>query len=1641
MAQTNQPVVEDFKPSSLNQPGKQYPQVNSERRVRARVVAPQAQSVVLEFLGGAKYPLTKGDDGAWVGVTRPQDEGFHYYQLVIDGAQVPDPGSLYFYGGSRWGSGLEVPATDQDFYAVKDVPHGDLRQTLYYSQSAKANLRCFVYTPPDYEKDQSKHYPVLYLQHGGGEDETGWGSQGHTGLIMDNLIAAGKARPFIIVMANSYVPGVAGPGRGPAPAGGPGRGGPGGRGGFSFNFSAFERVLIGDLIPFIDANYRTLADQPHRAMAGLSMGGMQTRAITLTNLDKFSHIGIFSGGSIGMSNITEIAGFKQKVKVVFVSYGSRENGAAGKANVAALQQAGINSVFYESPNTAHEWLTWRRSLHEFAPLLFQDQPIPPASALTTAETSAAAPTPAAKTVRIKAGKSEPVKDAEGNVWLADQGFEGGQTIERPDIQVANTKNPDLYRAERYSMDSFSWAVPNGKYVVKLHFAETFEGINGPGERVFSFNVQGREFKDFDVWVKAGGPLRAYVETVNVEATNGVIKVTFTPKVENPQINAIEIIPQTGAEISAVTPAPAVKTLATDATGTWKSEFDSQIGHQKYTFTFKQDGAKLTGKADSEVGDRKREAELKEGKVDGDTISFVEMLSFQDNEIRITYAGKLSAKGNEIKFTREVGDFAKGEIVAKREQSAPAAKAIRIKAGRSEPVKDADGNVWLADQGFEGGQTIERPDIQIANTKSPDLYRAERYSMDSFSWPVPNGKYVVKLHFAETFEGINGPGERVFSFNVQGREFKDFDVWVKAGGPLRAYVETVNVEATNGVIKVIFTPKVENPQINAIEIIPQTVAETGAAAPASAATAPAAKTIRIKAGKSEPVKDAEGNVWLADQGFEGGQTIERPDIQIANTKSPDLYRAERYSMDSFSWPVPNGKYVVKLHFAETFEGINGPGERVFSFNVQGHEFKDFDVWVKAGGPLRAYMETVNVEATNGVIKVSFTPKVENPQINAIEIIPQTAAETNAGASPTATPVLQIDAGKVTGTVSPMLYGLMTEEINFSYEGGIYGELIRNRTFKANAQNPIFWSAVGDTTIALDTNQPLNAALNVSLKLDTSKASEASPVGIANGGFWGIPVRPNTTYRASFYARGEDFPSSLTVSIESTNGEKVFARAIVPAISGKWEKYDVTLTTGTVEASKDNRLVISTKQAGKQGSVWFQNVSLFPPTYHNRPNGTRPDIMQLLADMQPKFLRFPGGNYLEGNTIAERFNWKETIGDVSQRPGHRSPWGYWSTDGFGLLEFLEWCEDLRMEPVLGVYAGYSLRGQRADPGSNLDPYVQEALDEIEYVIGDTITTWGARRAKDGHPMRFPLRYVEIGNEDFFDRSGSYDGRFAQFYDAIKAKYPNLQVISTVGYEHPASQRVRSRVPDVLDEHYYRSQEDMQAHALDYDKYSRTDKTKIFCGEWATRVGTPTPNMAGALGDSAWMTGMERNSDIVVMSCYAPLFVNVSQLTGANRSMQWSSDLIGYDALTSYGSPAYYAQKMFSTMHGDEILATDSQNIPAREWQPRAQRGATPPPRQIQLVFFNATRDSRSGIIYLKVVNEAGTPQRIGIHINGAPKIEPEGEAVSLTASSPNDTNSLEQPQKVVPRAEKAGNLSANFTREFPPYSITVLKLKTK
>ena len=364
-----QNVIEDFKPSAVNQEGKQFPQVNSEGRVRVQISAPEALKVQLD-IGAVKYDLVKDEKGVWTGESAPQDEGFHYYQLNIDGASVPDPNSLYFYGASRWGSGIEIPAKDQDFYAVKNVPHGQVREQIYFSKTNNTTRRCFIYTPPGYDKDTKTRYPVLYLQHGGGENETGWSAQGKAGLIMDNLIAEGKAKPFIIVMDNGSWT-MARPPAGERPAGGewPPKGWADG----------FMNTLLKDIIPMIDANFRTLADQKNRAMAGLSMGGMQTRVITLANPDVFSHVGMFSGGSISTEDIEKAPGFKEKNKLLFISYGSRElenprRGFGGdpKENTAKLKEAGLNTHFYVSPQTAHEWQSWRRSLYQFAPLLFKN---------------------------------------------------------------------------------------------------------------------------------------------------------------------------------------------------------------------------------------------------------------------------------------------------------------------------------------------------------------------------------------------------------------------------------------------------------------------------------------------------------------------------------------------------------------------------------------------------------------------------------------------------------------------------------------------------------------------------------------------------------------------------------------------------------------------------------------------------------------------------------------------------------------------------------------------------------------------------------------------------------------------------------------------------------------------------------------------------------------------------------------------------------------------------------------------------------------------------------------------------------------------------------------------------------------------
>jgi alpha-N-arabinofuranosidase len=619
-------------------------------------------------------------------------------------------------------------------------------------------------------------------------------------------------------------------------------------------------------------------------------------------------------------------------------------------------------------------------------------------------------------------------------------------------------------------------------------------------------------------------------------------------------------------------------------------------------------------------------------------------------------------------------------------------------------------------------------------------------------------------------------------------------------------------------------------------------------------------------------------------------------------------------------------------------------------------------------------------------------------------------------------LTIHADQPVSPVSPSLYGLMTEEINYSYDGGLYPEMVRNRTFRADWSGVLYWYLVenGDSAAKMEIDKTTgpSEALPTSLRLDVDRADATNQAGVLNLGWWGFALRPATTYKGSFYAKAASADlGPVTVSLVNDDSGRAVASASIANIGADWKQYAFTLKTGAIEPSAKNHLVLS---VGHAGTVWFNLVSLFPPTFHDRVNGFRPDLMEKLAAMHPRFLRFPGGNYLEGNHIGERFDWKKTIGPLVDRPTHPSPWGYQSSDGMGLLEFLEWCEDLKMDPVLAVYAGYSLRDEHVSPGADLETYIHDALDEIEYVTGGPGTKWGAERAKGGHPAPFRLTYVEIGNEDWFDKSGSYEGRFAQFSKAIKSKYPQLQLIATAP--------VSGSKPDVIDEHYYvRATQNFQS-ASHYDArdggvaspqtwdgghYDKVDRNgpKIFVGEWATREGFPTPDFGAALGDAAWMTGLERNSDIVIMASYAPLLVRVDP-----GGMQWETDLIGYNAIKSYGSPSYYAQVLFASYLGDHTLGS-------------AVTGAG------EKFFYSITGNSAKRQLYLKLVNASSDPKPVEIDLTGA-KVAATAKLVSLSAHNTQETNSIDDPNRIVPVETTLRDASNHFKHTLPPYSIQVV-----
>jgi alpha-L-arabinofuranosidase len=518
-------------------------------------------------------------------------------------------------------------------------------------------------------------------------------------------------------------------------------------------------------------------------------------------------------------------------------------------------------------------------------------------------------------------------------------------------------------------------------------------------------------------------------------------------------------------------------------------------------------------------------------------------------------------------------------------------------------------------------------------------------------------------------------------------------------------------------------------------------------------------------------------------------------------------------------------------------------------------------------------------------------------------------------------MNIQVNQPGAVVSSNLFGIFFEEINYGGDGGVYAELVRNRSFTASA-SPDFWTLVTNGTAAgtmsVDTSLPLNTNNPSSLQL--AMTSGSGSLGAANSGYWGMSLQSGATYDLNFYARGASgFSGPITARLESADGSQLYAQASFSGLTTNWQHFAASLVSSGSDTSA--RMVL---RLANVGTVWLDEVSLFPrATFHSRTNGLRLDLANKLSDLHPAFLRYPGGNFIESFNVTNAVRWKKTIGDLAQRPGHlNDSWGYWSTDGYGLDEFFRQCEDMGMEPLYGINAGlmlnYNGSTNNTVPLDQMGPWVQDALDLIEYANGDTNTTWGALRAANGHPAPYHLKYMEIGNEN----GGSYyNDRYTLFYDAITAKYPDIKLISPVWGTTPWSRPV-----EIRDEHYYSSPATFISYATKYDSYSRSGP-KVFVGEYAVTSGYGTyGNLSAALGEAAFMTGMERNADVVEIASYAPLFANVN-------GIQWHPDLIYYDSYRSFGTPSYYVQKMFSESRGDSILPatiTVSTNSP------------TPPPR---------------------------------------------------------------------------------------------------
>ncbi|KAL7650490.1 hypothetical protein ACMYSQ_010272 [Aspergillus niger] len=589
-------------------------------------------------------------------------------------------------------------------------------------------------------------------------------------------------------------------------------------------------------------------------------------------------------------------------------------------------------------------------------------------------------------------------------------------------------------------------------------------------------------------------------------------------------------------------------------------------------------------------------------------------------------------------------------------------------------------------------------------------------------------------------------------------------------------------------------------------------------------------------------------------------------------------------------------------------------------------------------------------------------------------------------------------------SPLLYGVMFEDINNSGDGGIHGQVLRNNGFQGDDPGLTAYSAVGNVTISQDTANPLSSAITSTLKVAVPSGATGY-VGFANEGYDGVPVL-GTDYDNYFYMKG-DYSGTVNLRLVGNSSGIIYADHNITVASTRSNfTYYETSFSSSVSADAHNVWQLrfdASKVAGS--SLNFGLVQLFPPTYNSRYNGLRDDVASFLADIKPSFLRFPGGNNLEGATPSDRWKWNETIGPVVDRPGREGDWTYPNTDALGLDEYLQWCEDMDMEPLLAVWSGLSLGGGIVS-GSALDPYVDDILNELEYVLGSADTTYGALRAKNGRTEPWDVKYLEVGNEDNLNSGcGTYANRFTLIYDAVHAAYPNLTIVAST----TDTSCLPSTIPDgvITDIHHYLTPDEFIDLFDEWDNWSRD--WPILVGEYASTTGndgstTYWSYMQGSCSEAVYMIGMERNSDIVKMASFAPLLEHFDMA-------EWSPDLFGLDSSPDSvtGSTSYYVQKMFSTNRGSTVLPVNT----TADFDP----------------LYWVASVSDEGTYYVKLANYGSSSQNVTVNIEGTTSGQLQllsgGETVS---NYPHDVSITTQTSTV--------SGSGSFTVDMPAWAVAVL-----